>query len=136
MWDRFHQRFVKFMFSKKATKIDDIFTVYLTLCSKCQIDGEDLSIFVSFLENTNFKKPCNDLTYKNKRHFSLKYFWYKLGSKSYQTKYVIKYWLFKSFYNKGYKNHGTNQNCYKLCASYGMLLVKTFCIAIRIPDEV
>ena len=34
------------MFSKKATKIDEIFTVDLTLCSsKCQIDGED---FVDF----------------------------------------------------------------------------------------
>ena len=33
------------MFSKKATKIDEIFTVDLTLCSKCQIDGED---FVNF----------------------------------------------------------------------------------------
>ena len=32
---------VKFMFSKKATKIDEIFTVDLTLCSKCQIDSED-----------------------------------------------------------------------------------------------
>ena len=32
---------VKFMFSKKATKIDEIFTVNLTLCSKRQIDGED-----------------------------------------------------------------------------------------------
>ena len=40
------------MFSKKATKIDEIFTVDLTLCSKCQIDGEDFVIFVAFLENT------------------------------------------------------------------------------------
>ena len=32
---------LKFMFSKKATKIDEIFTVDLTLCCKCQIDGED-----------------------------------------------------------------------------------------------
>ena len=32
---------IKFRFSKKATKIDEIFTVDLTLCSKCQIDGED-----------------------------------------------------------------------------------------------
>ena len=32
---------VKFMFSKKATKIDEIFTVDLTLCSNCQIVGED-----------------------------------------------------------------------------------------------
>ena len=33
------------MFSKKAIKIDEIFTVDLTLCSKCQIYGED---FVNF----------------------------------------------------------------------------------------
>ena len=33
------------MFSKMATKIDEIFTVDLTLCSKCQINGED---FVNF----------------------------------------------------------------------------------------
>ena len=32
--------FVKFMLSKKATKIDEIFTVDLTICSKYQIDGE------------------------------------------------------------------------------------------------
>ena len=37
---------IKFMFFKKATKIDEIFTVDLTLCSKCEIDGED---FVNFL---------------------------------------------------------------------------------------
>ena len=36
---------VKFMFSKKATKIDKIFTIDLTLCSKGQIYGED---FVNF----------------------------------------------------------------------------------------
>ena len=33
------------MFSKKATKIDEIFTVDSRLCSKRQIDGED---FVNF----------------------------------------------------------------------------------------
>ena len=33
------------VFSKKATKIDEIFTIDLTLCSKCQIDGEDFVIF-------------------------------------------------------------------------------------------
>ena len=37
----FHCGQIKFMFSKKATKIDEIFTVNLTLCSKCQINGED-----------------------------------------------------------------------------------------------
>ena len=36
---------VKFVFSKKVTKIDEIFTVDLTLTAECQIDGED---FVNF----------------------------------------------------------------------------------------
>ena len=37
---------LKFMFSKKVTKIDEIFTVDLTVTTYCQIDGED---FVNFL---------------------------------------------------------------------------------------
>ena len=37
---------LKSMFSKKATPFENIFTVDLTLCSKCQIDSED---FVKFL---------------------------------------------------------------------------------------
>ena len=37
---------LKFMFSKKATKIDEIFTINLMLCSKRQIDNED---FINFL---------------------------------------------------------------------------------------
>ena len=41
--------FLKFMFSKKATKIDEIFTVDLTLCIKCQIDGEDFVDFCGLL---------------------------------------------------------------------------------------
>ena len=40
---------VKFMFSKKATKNDEIFTVDLTLCSKCQIDLEDFVDFCGLL---------------------------------------------------------------------------------------
>ena len=40
---------VKFMFSKKATNINEIFTVDLTLCSKCQIYGEDLVNFCGLL---------------------------------------------------------------------------------------
>ena len=40
---------LKFMYSKKATKIDEIFTVDLTLCSKCQVDGEDFVIFCGLL---------------------------------------------------------------------------------------
>ena len=40
---------VKFMFSKKATKIDKIFTVYLTVTTYCQIDGEDFVNFCGLL---------------------------------------------------------------------------------------
>ena len=42
------------MFSKKATEIDEIFTVDLTLFGKCQIDGEDFVKFCGLLKNTNF----------------------------------------------------------------------------------
>ena len=42
---------VKFMFSKKATKIEEIFTVDLTLCSKRQINGEDFVNFCGLLRN-------------------------------------------------------------------------------------
>ena len=37
------------MFSKKATKIDEIFTCDLTVSSKCQIDGEDFVDFCGLL---------------------------------------------------------------------------------------
>ena len=40
---------VKFMFSKKATKIVEIFTADLTLCSKSQIDSEDFVNFCGLL---------------------------------------------------------------------------------------
>ena len=40
---------LKFIFSKKATMIDEIFTVDLTLCSKSQIDGEDFDNFCGLL---------------------------------------------------------------------------------------
>ena len=46
IWSRKIVR-LKFMFSMKATKIDKIFTVDLTLCSKRQIDGEGED-FVNF----------------------------------------------------------------------------------------
>ena len=36
---------LKFIFSKKATKIDKIFTIDLTLTTQRQIDGED---FINF----------------------------------------------------------------------------------------
>ena len=41
-------RFKVYVF-KKATKFDEIFTVDLTLCSKCQIDGEDFVNFCGLL---------------------------------------------------------------------------------------
>ena len=50
------------MFSKKATKVEEIFTVDLTKCSKCQIDGEDFVNFFGLLrkyelyKQTKFKK--------------------------------------------------------------------------------
>jgi len=37
------------MFSKKATKIDKIFTVNLTITTYCQLDGEDFVIFFGLL---------------------------------------------------------------------------------------
>ena len=40
---------LKFMFSKKATKSDKIFTVNLTVCSKCQINSEDFINFCGLL---------------------------------------------------------------------------------------
>ena len=40
---------VKFMFSKKATNIDKIFTVDLTVTTYCQIDGQDYFNFCGLL---------------------------------------------------------------------------------------
>ena len=40
---------LKFTFSEKVTKIDKIFTVNLTVCSNCQIDGEDFINFCGLL---------------------------------------------------------------------------------------
>ena len=40
---------LKFMFSKKAKKIDEIFTIDLTVTTICQIDGEDFVNFCGLL---------------------------------------------------------------------------------------
>ena len=45
------------MFPKKATIIDKIFTVDLTLCSKCQIDGEDFVYFCGLLRKHELYPP-------------------------------------------------------------------------------
>ena len=72
------------MFSKKATKIDEFFTANLTLCSKCQIDGED---FVNFLwpsqKTRTILQSCTDFKVCN------------LSSQSYKDK--LGYNLFEKF---------------------------------------
>ena len=50
---------LKFMFSEKATKIDETITTDLTLCGKCQIVGEDFFNFYGLIRkhklyNSNF----------------------------------------------------------------------------------
>ena len=44
------------MFSKKATKMDEIFTIDLTFVVSVKSAVKILTIFVAFLENTNFNK--------------------------------------------------------------------------------
>ena len=66
---------VKFLFSEKATKIDKISTVDLTLCSKCQIDGEDFVNFRElkvqiFLDTVNCETQKNKLLVKSRMEIS------------------------------------------------------------------
>ena len=49
--------YLKFMFSKKATKIDEIFTVDLTLTTYCQIDSEDFVNFCGLFRKRELYKP-------------------------------------------------------------------------------
>ena len=53
------------MFSKKATEIDEIFTVDLTLCSKCQIDGEYFVNFCGLLRKHQLYKSSNGILFKH-----------------------------------------------------------------------
>ena len=53
------------MFSKKATKIDKIFTVDLTLCSNCQIDGEDFINFCGLLRKHELYLPEVNIQVQN-----------------------------------------------------------------------
>ena len=50
--DEYQVKLVKFMFCKKATKNDEIFTVDLTLTKQGQIDGEDFVNFRGLLRKT------------------------------------------------------------------------------------
>ena len=64
------------MFSKKATKIDEIFTVDLTLCSKCQIDSEDFDNFCGLLRKHELYAPTYyqsliDRYYQSWCHFEI-----------------------------------------------------------------
>ena len=58
---------LKLIFSKKATKFDEIFTVDLTLCSKCQIDGEDFVIFCGLLRKGELycKRETSEIKFAN-----------------------------------------------------------------------
>ena len=49
------------MFSKKATKIDEIFTVDLTLTTYCQKDGEDSFNFGGLLRKYKLYVPVSKL---------------------------------------------------------------------------
>ena len=60
------------MFSKKATKIEEIFTVDLMVTTYCQIDGEILSIFVALSENVNFIENFIYMTFS--KHFFMSVF--------------------------------------------------------------
>ena len=71
---------VKFMFSKKATKINEIFTVDLTFCSERQIDGED---FVNF---------CG-LLRKHKRYVIKLGSWYFRNILFLEMKYILLWFL-------------------------------------------
>ena len=51
---------VKFVFSKKATKIDEILTIDLTLTTQCQIDSEDFVNFCGLLiKHELYKAACS-----------------------------------------------------------------------------
>ena len=47
---------IKFMFSRKATKIDEIFTIVWHLLHTVKLTVKILPIFVAFLENMNFMR--------------------------------------------------------------------------------
>ena len=51
---------VKLVFSKKGTKIDEIFTVELTLTTQCQSDGEDFVNYCGLLgKHELYLKICD-----------------------------------------------------------------------------
>ena len=59
------------MFSKNATKIDEIFTADLTLCIKGQIDGEDFVNFCGLLRKHELYRQGPFKYYVSKEPFNL-----------------------------------------------------------------
>ena len=57
------EHMLKFIFSKKATKIDKIFTVDRRLLHSLKLTVKISSIFVTFLENMNFKRHSKPRLY-------------------------------------------------------------------------
>ena len=51
-----YKRTLKFVFSKKAIKFDEIFTFNLMLTTYCQINSDDFVNFCGLLRKHNFKK--------------------------------------------------------------------------------
>ena len=52
------------MFSKKATKIDEIFTIDLTVTTYCKIDGEDFVNLFGLLRKRELYKIHNADVFK------------------------------------------------------------------------
>ena len=52
--------YLKFMFSKKATKIYKIITVDLTFTSYCQLDGEDFVNFCGLLRKRELYQSASE----------------------------------------------------------------------------
>ena len=61
------------MSSKKASKIEEIFTVDSTLCSKCQIDGEGFFNFCSNISDKNEKSIGTTTTHYCQKSQPLKH---------------------------------------------------------------
>ena len=62
------------MFSKMATKIGEIFAVDLTVCSKCQIDGEDFVNFCGLLKKPELSVENSNLNSKSYFALNSQYF--------------------------------------------------------------
>ena len=103
---------LKFMFSKKVIKIDEIFTGDLTLCSKCQIYGEDLINFCGLLKNTLQDPHRSQLTQPQLYHWY--YIWRQM---------TVWAWLMVCSQYSFFFTHLTTEDgrSTSLCLLYGQL---------------